>query len=59
VRPTTIRDLVAGGQLPRVRIGLPVTLHRKGGELRRLLVDRSDLDALAERSKEAIGKVAG
>src|SRR6266849_1786319 len=35
----TIRDLDAGGQLPRVRLPLP-----GGKELRRLLYDRTDLD---------------
>ncbi len=39
--PWTVRDLVGAGTLPRVRIPLP-----KGGELRRLLFDRADLDAL-------------
>jgi len=43
----TIRDLDAGGQLPRVRLPLP-----GGKELRRLLYDRTDLDRLIERSKD-------
>jgi hypothetical protein len=43
----TIRDLDAGGHLPRVRLPLP-----GGKELRRLLYDRTDLDRLIERSKD-------
>lgn len=44
----TIRDLDAGGRLPRVR--LPLAGDR---ELRRLLFDVRDLDALVEAAKEA------
>lgn len=43
----TVRDLVASGTIPRVR--LPVGGAR---DLRRVLVDRVDLDRLVERSKE-------
>ena len=43
----TIRDLDAGGHLPRVRLPLP-----GGKELRRLLYDRTDLDRLVDRSKD-------
>ena len=43
----TIRDLDAGGHLPRVRLPLP-----GGKELRRLLYDRTDLDRLIERAKD-------
>ncbi len=39
VSPWTVRALEAAGVLPRVRIPLP-----NGGELRKLLFDREDLD---------------
>jgi hypothetical protein len=39
--PWTIRDLEAAGVLPRVRVPLP-----GGGELRKLLFDKADLDRL-------------
>jgi hypothetical protein len=42
-----VRDLEAGGHLPRVRLPLP-----GGKELRRLLYDRNDLDRLIDRSKD-------
>jgi hypothetical protein len=44
----TIRDLEASGILCRLRIPL-----RNGGELRKLLFDREDLDRLIARWKEA------
>jgi len=43
----TIRDLDAAGVLPRVRVPLP-----SGGELRRLLFDRADLDRLIDVWKD-------
>jgi hypothetical protein len=43
----TIRDLDAAGVIARVRIPLP-----NGGELRRCLYDRVDLDVLIESWKE-------
>ena len=43
----TVRDLDAAGVLHRVRIPLP-----RGGELRKLLFDRTDLDRLIEAWKE-------
>lgn len=43
----TVRDLEANGTLKRVRIPLP-----NGGELRKLLFDRADLDRLVEAWKE-------
>jgi hypothetical protein len=43
----TVRDLETAGMLPRVRIPLP-----NGGELRKLLFDRADLDRLVETWKE-------
>ena len=42
----TVRDLEAAGVLRRVRVPLP-----NGGELRKLLYDRQDLDALIEQWK--------
>ncbi len=47
ISPWTVRDLEAGGVLPRVRIPLP-----NNGELRKLLFDRKDLDRLIEAWKE-------
>ena len=44
----TVRDLEAAGVLKRVRIPLPA-----GGELRKLLFDRGDLDRLIDAWKEA------
>lgn len=43
----TVRDLEAGGILRRVRVPLP-----RGGELRKLLFDRTDLDRLVEAWKD-------
>ena len=43
----TVRDILAGGILSRVRVPLPN--HR---ELRKLLFDRNDLDRLIETWKE-------
>lgn len=48
VSPWTIRDLEAKGVLPRVRVPLP-----DGGELRKLLFDRADVDRLIEAWKDA------
>jgi hypothetical protein len=42
----TSRDLIANGTLARVRLELG------GRDCRRLLVDRLELDALIERSKD-------
>jgi len=50
LKPGTIRGLVHCGVLRRVRIPLP-----DHGELRRVLLDRSDLDRLVEAWKEAGG----
>jgi hypothetical protein len=47
--PWTIRDLEAKGVLPRVRVPLP-----QGGELRKLLFDKTDLDRLIGAWKEAM-----
>ncbi len=48
VSPWTIRDLEAAGTLRRVRV--PVA---NGGELRKVLFDRTDLDHLIEVWKDA------
>jgi hypothetical protein len=48
--PGTIRDLEAAGVLPRVRVPLP-----QGGELRKLLFDKVDLDRLIGTWKDAAG----
>lgn len=45
----TVRDLEHSGTLARVRIPLP-----KHGELRKLLFDRQDLDALIEVWKDGV-----
>ena len=47
VSPWTVRDLDAAGVLKRVRVPLP-----NGGELRKVLFDREDLDALIARWKD-------
>lgn len=44
----TVRDLDAAGVLRRVRISLP-----NGGELRKLLFDRADLDRLIQAWKDS------
>jgi len=46
VSPWTVRDLETAGTLKRVRVPLP-----DGGELRKLLFDRQDLDRLIETWK--------
>lgn len=46
LKPRTVWGLIAKGTLRRVHIPLP-----NGGELRRVLVDRQELDALIERGK--------
>lgn len=50
VSPWTVRDLIHAGALPRVRLPLP-----HGGELRKVLFDREDLDRLIARGKDAAG----
>lgn len=47
VSPWTLRDLIANGTLKRVRIPLP-----HNGELRKILLDREDLDRFIEAAKE-------
>jgi hypothetical protein len=48
--PWTVRDLEAKGVLPRVRVPLP-----QGGELRKLLFDKADLDRLIGAWKDTVG----
>ena len=48
--PWTVRELEAKGVLPRVRVPLP-----DGGELRKLLFDKDDLDRLIEAWKDSAG----
>ena len=48
VSPWTVRELEAAGILRRVRVPLP-----NGGELRKVLFDRADLDRLVDGWKEA------
>jgi hypothetical protein len=45
----TVRDLETGGVLSRVRVPLP-----GGGELRKVLFDREDLDHLITRWKDSV-----
>ncbi len=47
IKPWTVRELEWKGILPRVRIP-----NGKGGELRKLLFDRDDLDVLIRRWKD-------
>lgn len=47
VSPWTVRHLIAAGTLARVRIPLP-----NRGELRKVLLDRADLDRLVEAWKD-------
>ena len=46
----TVRDLVLAGRLPSVKI--PCPRSGDGRTIRRILVDRHDLDAFIEQSKE-------
>jgi hypothetical protein len=46
----SLRDLVLNGHVPAVR--LPCPRGGNGRIMRRLLVDRRDLDALIDRSRE-------
>jgi hypothetical protein len=48
--PWTVRELEAKRVLPRVRVPLP-----DGGELRKLLFDKDDLDRLIEAWKDSAG----
>ncbi len=46
----SLRDLVINGHVPAVRLPCPRTTN--GRIMRRVLVDRRDLDALIDRSRE-------
>jgi hypothetical protein len=46
----TMRDLAMAGALPIIRI--PCTKARGGRTIRRILLDRQDLDAFIEQNKE-------
>ena len=48
----SLREWEALGVVQRVRVPLPVTPKRRGGELRKLLSDRQDLDRLVEAWKD-------
>ncbi len=53
----TFRELLNAGTVPTVRVPRPQTLRMRerratSDTLRRLLIDRADLDALVERWKE-------
>jgi hypothetical protein len=45
VGPDTVYELVTRGVLRRVRIPAPPTAKRSGAEVRKVLLDRQDLDA--------------
>lgn len=49
VPPWTLREWVTAGVVPRVRVPLPVTAKRRGGEYRRILIARATLVALVTR----------
>ena len=55
--PDTVRELVTRGVLRRVRIPAPSTAKRGGSEVRKILLDRQDLDAqiTAWREREGLG----
>ena len=46
----TMRDLVIAGRIPHVR--LPAPRSRDGRSLRRILIDRADLDRFLDSCKE-------
>ncbi len=47
----SLREWVALGIVPRIRVPLPNTEKRRGGEMRKVLLDRADLDKLVESWK--------
>jgi len=47
----TLRDLVVAGHIPSIKI--PCPRARDGSTLRRILIDRKDLDSFIERNKES------
>ena len=58
VSPWSLREWEALGVIRRVRVPLPITQKRRGGELRKLLFDRQDLDRLVEAWKDPPGPTA-
>jgi hypothetical protein len=53
--PDTVYELVTRGVLRRVRIPAPPTMKRGGHELRKILLDRQDLDAQIDAWRERDG----
>jgi hypothetical protein len=53
--PDTVYELVTRGVLRRVRIPAPPTAKRGGHELRKILLDRQDLDAQIDAWRERDG----
>jgi hypothetical protein len=47
----TVGELIARGLLRRVRVPARVTAERANGEVRRILLDRLDLDAQSSRAR--------
>lgn len=45
----TVRDLVQRGDLPAIRLPHPRSIR---GSIRRILIDRNDLDALIDRFRD-------
>jgi hypothetical protein len=48
-----VRQLLQGGYLTSIRLPAPVTAQRRSGALRRVLIDRQDVDALIARGRAA------
>ncbi len=55
ISKSAVRHLVNGGHLSRVLLP-PISLSQ--GRLDRFLVDKAELDAMVERSKELVEKVS-
>src|SRR3990167_1612934 len=55
----TVLELLRTGTLHRVRIPAPVTTKRRGGEIRRVLLDRAELDALIGAGRGGWGPRGG
>jgi hypothetical protein len=48
-----VRQLVQGGYLSPIKLPAPITLHRRSGELRKVLIDRAQIDRLIAQGKAA------